>query len=128
MLFRSSSSQGNMAAPEVVPTAMANSVTTTTPLASTFFNLKHSIFVAKVVNRNAFSCNTWILDSGATDHIICSISLLTSITTLTQCVVELPNSESAQVTHIGTVKLSATLILDHVLCVPFLLICCLLAN
>ena len=118
MIGGSSSSQGNMATPEVVPIAMANSVTATTPLAGTFFNLKHSVFVAKVVNRNAFSCNTWVLDTGATDHIICSVSLLTFVTALTQCVVELPNGESAQVTHIGTVKLSATLILDHVLCVP----------
>ena len=118
MIGGSSTSHGNMAAPEVIPTAMANNVTATTPLAGTSFNLKHSIFATKVMNRNAFSCNTWVLDTGATNHIICSVSLLTSVTTLTQCVVELPNGESAQVTHIGTVKLSTTLILDHVLCVP----------
>ena len=118
MITGSSSSQGNMAAPEVVPTVMANSVTATTPLAGTSFNLKYSVFAAKVVNRNAFSCNTWVLDTSATNHIICSFSLLTSVITLTQCVVELPNGESAQVTHIGTIKLSTTLILDRVLCVP----------
>ena len=118
MITSSSSSQGNMAAPEVVPTVMANSVTATTPLAGTSFNLKYSVFAAKVVNRNAFSCNTWVLDTSATNHIICSFSLLTSVITLTQCVVELPNGESAQVTHIGTIKLSTTLILDRVLCVP----------
>ncbi|XP_075655032.1 uncharacterized protein LOC142625227 [Castanea sativa] len=108
-----STSHGNMAAPEVVPNAMANSVTATTPLAGTSFSLKHYVFAAKVVNRNAFSYNTWVLDSGATDHIICYVSRLASVTALTQCVVELPNGESAQVTHIGTVKLSSTLILDH---------------
>ena len=113
-----SNSQGNMAAPKVVPIAMANSVTAITSLAGTFFNLKHSVFATKVMNRNAFSCNTWVLDIGAIDHIICDVSLLTSVTTLTYCVVELPNGESAQVTHISTVKLSATLILDHVLCGP----------
>ena len=83
MIGGSSTSHGNMAAPEVVPTAMANNVTATTPLASTSFNLKHSIFATKVMNRNAFSCNTWVLDTGATNHIICSVSLLTSVTTLT---------------------------------------------
>ena len=107
-----------MAAPKVVPTTMANSATATTPLVGTSFNLKHSVFASKVVNRNAFSCNTCVLDTCATNHIICSVSLLTSVTTLTQCVVELPSKESTQVTHIGTVKLSATLILDHVLYAP----------
>lgn len=83
-----------------------------------YLYLKHSVFVAKVVNRNAYSCNTWVLDTGATNHIICSISLLTTITSLTQCIIELPNGESAQVTHIGLVQHSATLVLDNVLCVP----------
>ena len=78
-----SSSQGNMVAPEVVPIAMANSVTAITSLAGTFFNLKHSVFATKVMNRNAFSCNTWVLDIGTIDHIICYVSLLTSVTTLT---------------------------------------------
>ena len=97
---------------------MANSVSVTTPLAGKPYNLKHSVFAAKIMNMNAYSCNTWVLDIGATDHIICSATLLTTITSLTQSIVELPNGESAQVTHIGTVQLFATLFLDNVLCVP----------
>ena len=58
------------------------------------------------------------MDTGATDHIICFATLLTTITSLTQSIVELPNGESAQITHIGIVQLSATLFLDNVLCVP----------
>jgi len=97
---------------------MANHVSTTSPLAGIPLNLKHSIFVAKVVNRSAYSCNTWVLDVGAIDHIICSFSLLTTITSLTQCVVELPNRENAQVTHIGLVRVFATLVLENVPCAP----------
>ena len=88
------------------------------PLIGIPFNLKHSIFATKVVNRSAYSSNTWVLDIGAIDHIICFINLLTTITSLTQCVVELPNGESAQVTYIGLVRLSTTLVLENVLYVP----------
>lgn len=80
--------------------------------------MKHFVFATKVVNRNAYSCNTSVLDTGATDHIIYSATLLTTITSITHSIVELPNGESAQVTHIDTIQLSTTLILDNALCVP----------
>ena len=86
---------------------MANSVSSnqastshSTPLAS---NLKHSIFFAKLVNRSAFGGSTWVLDTSASDHIACSVSLFQSYIAVSHCVVELPNGESAHVTHIGTV-------------------------
>ena len=43
--------------------------------------------------------------------------LFQSYTIVSHCVVEFPNGESTHVTHIGSVKLSASLILEHVLCV-----------
>ena len=86
-----------------------------TPLAG---NLKHSIFSAKLVNRTAFGVDTWVMDTGASGHIVCSVSLFQSYTIVSHCVVELPNDESAHVTYIGIVKLSNSLILEHVLCVP----------
>ena len=102
--------------------AMANNVSfnqgstsQSTPLAG---NLKHSIFFAKLVNRTASSNDTWVMDTGASDHIICFISLFQSYTTVSHYVVDLPNGESTHVTHIGSVKLLASLILEHVLCVP----------
>ncbi|XP_030949207.1 uncharacterized protein LOC115973109 [Quercus lobata] len=102
--------------------AMANSVSSnqastsqSTILAG---NLKHSIFSAKLVNRFVFGGSTWVLDIGASDHIACSLSLFHSYIAVSHCVVELPNGESAHVTHIGIVKLSNSLTLEHVLCVP----------
>ena len=80
--------------------------------------LKHSVFAAKVMNRTAFGYKTWVIDIGASDHIVCSMTLLHSITLVTNCIVESPNGESAQVTHIGFVQLSATLIIYNFLCVP----------
>ena len=47
-----------------------------------------------------------------------SIHLLSSITFLVHISVKLPNGDIVQVTHIGTDKLSSTLTLDNVLCVP----------
>ena len=34
-------------------------------------NLKHSVFSANIVNRKAYNMKTWVIDTGATDHIVC---------------------------------------------------------
>jgi len=54
-------------------------------------NLKHSIFSSKIVNRRAYSMDTWVLDTGTTNHIVCYVNLLTLITTISHTMVELPN-------------------------------------
>ena len=33
-------------------------------------NLSHSIFAAQVVDRQAYKSNTWIINTGATDHMV----------------------------------------------------------
>ena len=81
-------------------------------------NLEHSIFSAKTVNREAFSSTDWVIDTGATDHMIYSITYFTSITSTLNTNVNLPNGKSALVTHIGTVKITEKLVLYNVLCVP----------
>ena len=81
-------------------------------------NLSHFVFSAKVVNKRAFSLDTWVIDTRATHHIVCSVSLLSSITAVTNAIVQLPNGETASVTHIGTIVLSSSLTLNNVLCVP----------
>ena len=47
-----------------------------------------------------------------------SLKFFTSITSVVQISVRLPNGDVAKVTHIGTVQLSSTLILENVLCIP----------
>ena len=47
-----------------------------------------------------------------------SIHFFTSVTSSIQISVRLPNGEMVKVTHVGTVKISATLILENVLCIP----------
>jgi hypothetical protein len=48
---------------------------------------------------------------------ICSISFFTSITTKVSTTVKLPNGKFVAVSHIGTVQISAYLVLTNVLCV-----------
>ena len=80
-------------------------------------NFKHSVFSAQIVNRKDYNIETWIIDTGATDHIVYSVSLLTSITAISHSMVQLPNGESAVVTHVGTIQLSSHITLTNVLCV-----------
>ena len=77
---------------------------------SIYLNLKNSIFSENPSNKIAHNTETWVLDTEATDHIIHSISLFTSITSSLSSFVHLPNGERVLVTHIGTVQLTPTLI------------------
>ena len=61
-------------------------------------NLRHSVFSAQVVNMTAFNGDTWVIDTGATDHIVHSVHLFTNFTAISTNV-ELPNGETAMVTH-----------------------------
>ena len=79
--------------------------------------LRHSVFSAQVVNMTAFNGDTWVIDIGATDHIVHYVHLFTNFTAISTNV-ELPNGETAMVSHIGSISLSATLVLHNVLCVP----------
>uniref|UniRef100_A0A2N9EQR6 Integrase catalytic domain-containing protein n=1 Tax=Fagus sylvatica TaxID=28930 RepID=A0A2N9EQR6_FAGSY len=45
--------------------------------------------------------NQWIIDTGATDHMVHSISCLTTVTSTINASVELPNGKFVSVTHIG---------------------------
>ena len=81
-------------------------------------NLSHSVFSSYTTSHSNIKHNSWILDTGATDHMVYSISCLSTITSTIQATVELPNGNMVPVTHIGTVKLSSSLILTDVLCVP----------
>lgn len=69
-------------------------------------------------NKRAYDSNTWVIDTGVTDHIVCFVHLLTTVTANTQSIVQLPNGETASVTHVGIMPLSSSLILHNVLCVP----------
>jgi hypothetical protein len=82
---------------------------------------RYSVFFTSFVNMIPTSKQqntSWIIDTGATDHMVSSPSLFTSITAIVSTHVNLPNGSIAAVTHIGTIKLSENLTLTEVLCVP----------
>ena len=98
----------------------STSMTSSDNAHSTFVtpSLKHSIFSAKVVSREVFHAANWVIDTGATNHMVHSIACFTIIIATLNTFVNLPNREVASVTHVGIVKISEHLILHNVLCVP----------
>ena len=85
---------------------------------SVCLNLKNSIFAKNPSNKTTHNEETWVLDTGATDHIIHSISLFTKITSSISSFVHLPNGEKVLATRIGTIQVTTSLILEDVICVP----------
>ncbi|XP_075645486.1 uncharacterized protein LOC142616544 [Castanea sativa] len=61
---------------------------------STCPDLRHSVFSTQITHKTAFGGNTWVIDTGATGHIVYSIHLLTDFTAV-NCVVALLNGETA---------------------------------
>lgn len=62
----------------------------------------------------------WIIDTGASKHMVCSLKHLTTVTATISASVTLLDGNIVNVTHTRTVKLSTTLILTNVLVVPCL--------
>ncbi|KAM3013444.1 hypothetical protein FF2_026299 [Malus domestica] len=81
---------------------------------STMNDLSGSVLCASPLNKG----RNWIFDTGATDHMVCSPSLMTTSVPVYNRQVHLPNHALADITHIGTVRLSNDLVLYNVLCVP----------
>ena len=61
---------------------------------------------------------SWILDSGATDHVSSSLTNFHSYHQINPITVKLPNGHLVYATHLGTVQLSAFITLHDVLYVP----------
>lgn len=59
----------------------------------------------------------WIIDTGASNYMTNSISLFSSNIKKCQSHVSLPNGKSVSVSHIGTIHLFHSLVLENVLCV-----------
>ena len=59
---------------------------------------------------------SWIIDSGATDHITPQLQLFTSYKPVRQdCFITMPNGRKAQIKHVGTIVLKDQIILPDVL-------------
>ena len=81
-----------------------------------FPSLEYSVF-SSIVDTSHVNPTNWIPDSGATDHMVHSLTFFKTITSLVQISVRLPNGDMAKVTHIRIVQVSASLILENVICI-----------
>ena len=72
-----------------------------------------------ISNSCTFSQDTWIVDSGASEHMCFRPVNLQDLNVLCQPImVNLPNGTRVKVTHQGRLRISPELVLDHVLYVP----------
>ena len=71
-----------------------------------------------LVSVNSSSTSSWILDTGATDHIVSHMSLFTDLKPSNVTTINLPNGVASPITHTGTVIFYSQLTLKDVLCVP----------
>ena len=74
-----------------------------------------SIFALSI---NSTSSNPWILNSGATDHIVSKASVMTKPKAATISIINLPNEGTTHVSHTSNVSFNSDLKLNNVLCVP----------
>lgn len=74
-------------------------------------------FVSQVKTCFTLPQHQWIVDSGATDHITPYLHLLTDVTTCSSTL-SLPNGQSANITHMGSLYVNEYLTLTNILCVP----------
>ena len=81
-------------------------------------SMEHSIFVVNPSNKTAFGNETRVLDIGAIDHIVHSLTLFTKITSCVATFVQLPNGGKVIVTDIGTIQVTSSLLPENVLYVP----------
>ncbi|KAG8645425.1 hypothetical protein MANES_10G064332v8 [Manihot esculenta] len=80
-----------------------------------------SVLSSHTVHHNSKSCSShscWIVDTGATNHIIYDASLFMHSSPVNNSFVSLPNGQKVQVESIGSVQLNSSLILNDVMFIP----------
>ncbi|KAL0322067.1 UNVERIFIED_CONTAM: putative mitochondrial protein [Sesamum calycinum] len=76
-------------------------------------------FASNVSSTPNFDSRSWIIDTGATNHICADITLFQSYTQSKHSqFITLPDGRKQSVLYTGTVQLSVDLTLDHVLFIP----------
>ncbi|XP_031097043.1 uncharacterized protein LOC116001300 [Ipomoea triloba] len=96
----------------------AHNTTDAVSLASNFSPINEGKCSISHVNSIAMCSNTWILDSGATNHIACSLKFFDDYREARDIEVNLPNGECIPVKHVGNIRLNSGIWLKEVLHIP----------
>ncbi|GMI84995.1 hypothetical protein HRI_002168800 [Hibiscus trionum] len=130
----------NVSSPDLsslVPSSVSSSVQTSVPsftsdqynqilsLLNTAPSADSAVNLAGIVTSclpavNNVHIDSWIMDTGATYHVLSNFSSLiapTSCLSLSRCV-QFPNGKSVPITHVGSCVLSSNILLSNVLFVP----------
>ena len=81
-------------------------------------NMAYSVFSNEHFDKSSVSASEWVIDTGATNHMVTTTHYFTTMQLVHNVTVNLPNGQSVNVTHIGCIQLTASLLLTDVLCVP----------
>ena len=80
---------------------------------------RHVSYIFNVYDNNTQENKTWIIDSGATDHICANKSMFTSLESFDKPhLIGLPNGQSLHLSQNGTVPIHETVVLPQVLYLP----------
>lgn len=105
--------------PPTTAQSSANQIPSNIPTNSTSHISGISTCLSTCTQHSLFSPDIpWIIDTGATDHMVCCTSFFTTTITHVSHSVRLPTGTTVPVTHTGTVHLTPSLHLTGVLCVP----------
>uniref|UniRef100_A0A2N9IX68 Integrase catalytic domain-containing protein n=1 Tax=Fagus sylvatica TaxID=28930 RepID=A0A2N9IX68_FAGSY len=74
-------------------------------------NLDHSVFSDHFTVKPNLSSAQWVIDTGATDHMVITTKFYTTMTRVDNINVNLPTGQSVMVTHIGSIQITPTLLL-----------------
>lgn len=87
-------------------------------LTSGFFVIPDMAGIVSCSASTSVNSLSWLIDRGATDHVICSLTLFASYKSVTNLFIYLPNGQNVPVAYISTVQLTPFLSLYNALYVP----------
>jgi hypothetical protein len=81
-------------------------------------NMDYSVFSNESCDKSYVSASEWMIDTGATNHMVTTTHYFTNMQLEHNVTINLPNGQFVTVTHIGSIQFIASLLLTNVLCVP----------
>jgi hypothetical protein len=81
-------------------------------------NMAYFVFSNEYFDKSSVFASEWVIDTSATDHMVTTTHYFTTMQLVHNVTVNLPNGQSVNVTHIGSIQLTTSLLLTNVLCVP----------